>query len=226
MAVDKRVADVAAALDGVTDGMSVMIAGFNEAGQPNALIDALIERGPKNLTLIVTGSGSNGSRLANLFEANMIAKVICSAARGRGEMTEMERQWKAGKVLLELVPQGTFAERIRAAGAGIPAFFTPVSYGTPIGAGKEVREFEGRKYVMENWLKGDLALLRAERADRFGNLQYHGAQANFGPAMATAATLTVAEVKELLSEGALPPQQVGTPGIYVNRVLALPDLRT
>ncbi|CAN0503713.1 unnamed protein product, partial [Phaeothamnion confervicola] len=179
-----------------------------------------------NLTLIVTGSGSNGSRLASLFEANMIAKVICSAARGRGEMTEMERQWKAGQVLLELVPQGTFAERIRAAGAGIPAFFTPVSYGTPIGAGKEVREFEGRQYVMENWLKGDLALLRAERADRFGNLQYHGAQANFGPAMATAATLTVAEVKELLPEGALPPQQVGTPGIYVNRVLALPDLRT
>ena len=224
MAVDKRVADVAAALEGVTDGMSIMISGFGEAGMPNALIDALIARGPKNLTLIVTGAGMNGSRLATLFEANMIAKIICSAARGRGEMTEMERQWKAGKVLLELVPQGTFAERIRAAGAGIPAFFTPVSYGTPVGAGKEVREFEGRKYVMEPWLKGDLALLRAERADRFGNLQYHGAQANFGPAMATAATLTVAEVRELVAD-ALPPQQVGTPGIYVNRVLALPDLR-
>jgi 3-oxoacid CoA-transferase A subunit len=225
MAIDKRVRNIAAALEGMTDGMSVMVSGFGEAGMPNALVDALIELGPKNLTLIVTGAGMNGSRLAKLFEASMIAKVICSAARGRGEMTEMERQWKSGKVVLELVPQGTFAERIRAAGAGIPAFFTPVSYGTPIGVGKEVREFEGRKYVMEPWLKGDVALLRAERGDRFGNLQYHGAQANFGPAMATAATLTVAEVSELLQRDAIPPQHVGTPGIYVNRVIALPDLR-
>ncbi|MDQ8730861.1 3-oxoacid CoA-transferase subunit A [Bradyrhizobium sp. LHD-71] len=225
MAVDKRVKDATAALEGVADGMRVMVSGFGDAGMPNALIDALIERGPKDLTLIVTGAGMNGSRLAMLFEAKMIAKVICSAARGRDGLTEMERQWKAGKVELELVPQGTFAERIRAAGAGIPAFFTPVSYGTPIGAGKDVREFEGRKYVMEHWLKGDVALLRAERGDRFGNLQYHGAQANFGPAMATAATLTVVEVKDLLAEGAIPPQQVGTPGIYVNHILALPDLR-
>ena len=225
MPIDKRVRDVAAALDGVRDGMSVMISGFGESGMPNALLDALIERAPKDMTLIATGAGHNGSRLAKLFEAGLVRKVVASAARGRASITEFERQYKAGRCELELVPQGTFAERIRAGGAGIPAFYTPVGYGTPIAEGKETRRFDGRDYVMERSLTADLALLRAERADRFGNLAFYGAQANFGPAMATAARLTVVEVKELLDEETIPPQQVVTPGIYVDRVIALPDLR-
>ena len=225
MAIDKRVASAAEALDGVEDGATVLISGFGGAGFPNRLIRALRERGLRELTLVVNSATHPFSLTHELIDAGMVRKVIVSAARGRGkEPSAFERRWIEGRIELECLPQGTFAERIRAGGAGIPAFYTPVGFGTELAEGKEVRRFGGRDCVLETAIVGDLALIRADLADRYGNLRFRYAQANFGPAMATAAKLAVAEVRAAQAEP-IPPDRVQLPGLYVDRVLAVGDVR-
>lgn len=216
---DKKVQSASEALAGLKDGDTVMLSGFQRIGAPDTLIMALIEAGVKNLTIIANGTGHPGSGLAHLVEAGCVAKMICSSARGRGsEMSPFEKAWFAEKIGLELVPQGTFAERIRAGGAGHAAFYTPTAVGTDLAAGKEERRFGDRDYILETALTADFAMLRAERGDRFGNLIFRGSQANFGPVMATAAEITVAEVNHL-QESPLEPHSVHAAGIFVDRVL-------
>ncbi len=220
MAIDKRVASAAEALAGVRDGATVLISGFGGAGFANVLIRALREQGPRELTLVVNSATHPLSRTHELIENGQVRKVVCTAARGRGkELSVFEQLWKAGQIELVCLPQGTFAEAIRAGGAGIPAFFTPSGFGTDLAAGKEVRRFGDRDYVLEEAIIGDVALLRAERADRFGNLAFRGSQANFGPMMATAAKLAIAEVATA-QDHAIPPEQVQLPGVYIDRVYA------
>src|SRR6476469_10698437 len=195
MPIDKRSVSPAEALADVADGSTVFITGFGGAGFPNVLIRALRERAPKDLTLVVNSATHRYSYTHELIEAGLVRKVICTAARGHSkEPSPFERLWMEGKIELECVPQGTFAERIRAGGAGIPAFYTPVGFGTQLAEGKAVRSFQNREYVLEQAMKGDVALVRADTADRYGNLSFRYAQMNFGPVMATAANLTVAEV--------------------------------
>jgi 3-oxoacid CoA-transferase A subunit len=221
MPIDKRVNSAAEALADVTDGATVLISGFGGAGFPNVLIRALREAGPKDLTLIVNSATHRYSLTHELIEAGLVRKVVCSAARGHGkELSAFERLWVAGKIELVCLPQGTFAESIRAGGAGIAAYYTPTGLGTQLAAGKEVRRFGDRDYVLEQALRGDLALLRADTADRYGNLTFRYAQSNFGPAMATAADLAVAEVRTVHGEP-IPHDRVQLPGIYVDRVLAV-----
>src|SRR6201988_3764706 len=195
MPIDKRVT-LADALDGVSDGATVFITGFGGAGFPNKLLRALRDKGPKNLTLVVNSATHRYSLTHELIANDQVRKVICTAARGHDkEPSPFETRWMAGKIELEMVPQGSFTERIRAGGAGIPAFYTPVGFGTELTEGKEVRSFEGREHVLEQAIKGDLALVRADAADRYGNLSFRYAQMNFGPVMATAAKLAIAEVR-------------------------------
>lgn len=222
MPIDKRVASAAEALRDVKDGATVFISGFGGAGFPNVLIRALREHGARRLTLVVNSATHRYSLTHELIDAGQVAKVICSAARGAGkELSPFEKLLKAGSIALECLPQGTFAEAIRAGGAGIPAFFTPVGVGTDLTRGKEVRRFNGRDHVLEHAIAGDLALVRADTADRFGNLTFRYAQANFGPAMATAAKLTVAEVREVEAEP-IAHTRAGLPGVYVDRVVVAP----
>lgn len=219
MAIDKRVASAAEALADVADGATVLISGFGGAGFPNVLIRALREQGAKRLTLVVNSATHRYSLTHELIENGQVAKVICSAARGAGkDLSPFEQLLKAGRIELECLPQGTFAEAIRAGGAGIPAFFTPVGVGTDLTRGKEVRSFAGRDHVLEHAIRGDVALVRADTADRYGNLTFRFAQANFGPAMATAARTTVAEVRAVEPE-AIPHTRAGLPGVYVKRVV-------
>ena len=221
MPIDKRVNSAAEALADVADGATVLISGFGGAGFPNVLIRGLREAGPRDLTLVVNSATHRYSLTHELIEAGLVRKVICSAARGRGkELSAFERLWVAGKIELVCLPQGTFAESIRAGGAGIAAYYTPTGLGTELAAGKEVRRFDDRDYVLEPALKGDLALLRADTADRYGNLTFRYAQSNFGPVMATAAKLAVAEVRAVLGQP-IPHDRVQLPGIYVDRVLAV-----
>ena len=221
MPIDKRSASPAEALADVADGATVLISGFGGAGFPNVLIRALRDRAPKNLTLVVNSATHRYSYTHELIEAGLVRKVICTAARGHSkEPSAFERLWVDGKIELECVPQGTFAERIRAGGAGIPAFYTPVGFGTELARGKEVRSFDGREYVLEHAITGDLALVRADAADRYGNLAFRYAQMNFGPVMMTAARLAVAEVRAVLGEP-MPHDRVQLPGIYVDRVVAV-----
>jgi 3-oxoadipate CoA-transferase, alpha subunit len=221
MPIDKRAASAAEALAGVADGATVLISGFGGAGFPNVLIRALRDRGPRNLTLVVNSATHRYSYTHELIEAGMVRKVVCTAARGHSkEPSVFERLWMDGKIELECVPQGTFSERIRAGGAGIPAFFTPVGFGTELAAGKEVRNFRGRDYVLEHAMTGDVALVRADTADRYGNLSFRYAQMNFGPVMATAAKIAVAEVRQMLDEP-MPHDRVQLPGVYVDRVVAV-----
>jgi 3-oxoacid CoA-transferase A subunit len=220
MPIDKRV-QLAEALDGVCDGATVFITGFGGAGFPNALIHALRERGPKDLTLVVNSATHRYSLTHELIAADLVRKVICTAARGHDkEPSAFETRWMAGKIELECVPQGTFTERIRAGGAGIPAFYTPVGFGTELAKGKEVRRFGDRDYVLEPAITGDLALVRADTADRTGNLTFRYAQMNFGPVMATAAKLAVAEVR-MVTDEPLPYERVQLSGVYVDRVVAV-----
>jgi 3-oxoacid CoA-transferase A subunit len=222
MPIDKRAANAAEALANVSDGATVLISGFGGAGFPNVLIRALRDRAPKDLTLVVNSATHRYSVTHELLEAGLVRKVICTAARGHSkEPSAFERLWTAGKIELECVPQGTFSERIRAGGAGIPAFYTPVGFGTELAEGKEVRTFQDRKYVLETALKGDVALIRADTADRYGNLSFRYAQMNFGPVMATAATHSVAEVRAIIDKP-MPHEQVQLPGVYINRVVAVP----
>jgi len=221
MAIDKRVSSPADAVSDVEDGAVVMISGFGGAGFPNVMLDALREHGARDLTLVANSATHVYSLTHTLIEAGQVAKVICTAARGRGkDLSPFEELWRDGKIELECVPQGNFSERIRAGGAGIPAFYTPVGYGTDLGAGKEVREFKGRPCILEEAITGDLALVRGDRADRLGNVAFEFSQMNFGPAMATACATTIAEVREALDEP-MPRAEVQLPSIYVDRVVAV-----
>ena len=221
MAIDKRVGSAAAAVADICDGARVMISGFGGAGFANALVLALRDRAPKNLTLIVNSATHPLSFTHELIEAGLVRKVICSAARGRGkELSPFELLHKQGKMELVCLPQGTFAECIRAGGAGIPAFYTPSGVGTDLTIGKELRNFAGRDYVLEEALSADFALVRGDVADRFGNLTFRHAQKNFGPAMATAARVTIAEVRVAQSEP-IAPERVELPGVYVQRVVTV-----
>jgi 3-oxoacid CoA-transferase A subunit len=221
MPIDKRVSSAAEAVKDVRDGAAVLISGFGGAGFANVLIHALRECGPRDLTLIVNSATHRYSLTHELIEAGQVRKVVCSAARGRGrELSAFERLWKDGKIELECLPQGTFAEAIRAGGAGIPAFYTPVGFGTELARGKEVRLFDGREHVLERAITGDLALIRADRADRYGNLTFRYAQANFSPVMATAARVTVAEVR-VAEDAAITHTEIQLPGLYVDRVVAV-----
>jgi 3-oxoadipate CoA-transferase, alpha subunit len=221
MPIDKRAGTAAAALANVSDGATVLISGFGGAGFPNVLIRALRDRAPKELTLVVNSATHRYSCTHELIKAGLVRKVVCTAARGHSkEPSPFERMWMEGKIELECVPQGTFTERIRAGGAGIPAFYTPVGFGTELARGKDVRSFDGREHVLEQAIKGDLALVRADTADRYGNLAFRYAQMNFGPVMATAATLAIAEVRAVLDEP-MPHERVQLPGLYIDRVVAV-----
>jgi len=219
--IDKCVADPAAALQGVQDGATVMIGGFGGAGQPAELIDALIAQGARDLVVVNNNAGNGESGLAALLQAGRVRKIVCSFPR-QTDSQVFDGLYRAGKIELELVPQGNLAERIRAAGAGIGGFFTPTGYGTDLAKGKETREIDGRMHVFESPIHADVALIQAERGDRWGNLVYRKTARNFGPIMATAATLTIAAVHEIVPLGALDPEHIVTPGIYAQRVVQVP----
>lgn len=216
--MDKRVSDVAVALDGVSDGDTVLIGGFGEAGSPLELIHGLIDHGATDLTVVNNNAGTGEVGLAALIRAGRVAKLICSYPRSAGS-TVFPEIYRAGKIDLEVVPQGTLAERLRAAGAGIPAFYTPTAAGTLLAEGKEARAFAGRDHVLEHALAADVALIKADRADVHGNLTYHMTARNFGPVMATAASTTIVQCREVVSPGQLSPECVVTPGIFVDRVV-------
>jgi 3-oxoadipate CoA-transferase, alpha subunit len=223
--IDKRVASAAEALADLPDGATVMIGGFGTAGLPDELTEALIEQGARELTVINNNAGNGEHGLAALIAAGRVRKMVCSFPR-QADSHHFDRAYRAGQVELELVPQGNLAERIRAAGAGIGAFFTPTGYGTHLAKGKEVREIGGRMQVLEHALHADYALIKAERGDRWGNLCYRMTARNFGPIMAAAARVTVATVHELVELGALDPEAVVTPGVYVQRVVQVPRRST
>ncbi|WPY96872.1 3-oxoacid CoA-transferase subunit A (plasmid) [Limimaricola variabilis] len=214
----------AAAVADIPDGASVMIGGFGGSGAPIELIHALIDRGPRDLTVINNNAGNGRIGIAAMIDAGMVRKIICSFPKSKDPRAFTEA-YLAGRIELELVPQGTLAERIRAGGAGIPAFYTPTSFGTELAAGKPTAEFEGRGYVQERWLKADYALVKAETADRHGNLVYRKAGRNFGPLMCMAAATTIVQATRIVEPGAIDPEHVVTPGLFVNRVIAVPDAR-
>jgi 3-oxoadipate CoA-transferase alpha subunit len=219
--IDKTVADAASAVADIPDGASVMIGGFGTAGIPVVLIDALIAQGARGLTVVNNNAGNGDTGLAALIAARRVAKIVCSFPR-QVDSHHFDAQYRAGELELELVPQGNLAERIRAAGAGIGAFFTPTAYGTPLAQGKETRVIDGVPHVLEHALRADYALIGADRGDRWGNLVYRKTARNFGPLMATAARCTIAQVREIVPLGALDPECIVTPGIYVHRVVRQP----
>ena len=216
--INKISPSLAEALADVHDGATVMIGGFGTAGIPTHLIDGLIARGAKDLTIVNNNAGNGDTGLAALLKAGCVRKIICSFPR-QADSHIFDALYREGKLELELVPQGNLAERIRAAGAGIGAFFTPTGYGTALAEGKETREINGRHYVLEYPIHADFALIKAERADRWGNLTYRMTARNFGPIMASAAKCTVVEVPEIVELGSLDPEAVVTPGIFVHRVV-------
>ncbi|MRJ76137.1 3-oxoacid CoA-transferase subunit A [Aeromicrobium sp. SMF47] len=212
------VPDTAAAVDGVEDGATVLVGGFGMAGMPVALIDALIEQGATDLTVVCNNAGNGDTGLAALLAAGRVRKVICSFPR-QSDSYVFDELYRAGRIELEVVPQGNLAERMRAAGAGIGAFFCPTGVGTPLAAGKETRTIDGRDYVLEMPIRGDVALIGAHAADRLGNLVYRKTARNFGPVMATAAATTVVQVTHVVATGELDPEAIVTPSIYVDRVV-------
>lgn len=218
--IDKRCPSAAAALADVPDGATVMIGGFGTAGLPNELTEALLAQGARDLTIVNNNAGNGDTGLAALLAAGRVRKIICSFPR-QADSHHFDRLYRAGKIILELVPQGNLAERIRAAGAGIGGFFTPTGYGTELAKGKEVREIDGRMYVLESPIHADFALIKAERGDRWGNLTYRMTARNFGPVMAMAARTTVATVHEVVELGTLDPECVVTPGLFVQRVVRI-----
>lgn len=222
--IDKFIASAAAALGDVPDGATVMIGGFGNAGMPAELIDALIAQGAKDLTVVNNNAGNADAGLAALIGAGHVRKVICSFPR-QTDSWHFDKAYRTGKLELELVPQGTLAERIRAAGAGIGAFYTPTAFGTKLAEGKETRRIGDRDYVLEYPIHADYALIKADRADRWGNLTYRMTARNFGPIMAAAARITVAQVRETVALGELDPEVVVTPGIFVKRVVRIAPLR-
>ncbi|WP_176072794.1 3-oxoacid CoA-transferase subunit A [Brucella intermedia] len=216
--MDKTIGSLADAVAGIGDGASVMIGGFGGAGAPIELIHALIDKGPKNLTVINNNAGNGGIGIAAMIDAGMVRKMICSFPRSSDPRAFTDK-YIAGDIELELVPQGTLAERIRAGGAGIPAFYTPTAYGTELTEGKIIAEFDGRPYVQERWLKADFALIKAHFGDRHGNLTYRMAARNFNPLMCMAAARTIVQVSEIVPLGGIEPENVITPGIFVDSVV-------
>src|SRR5512133_1028362 len=219
--IDKIARSVADALAGVKDGATVLIGGFGTAGIPNELIAGLIEQGARDLTVVNNNAGNGDTGLAALLAAGRVHKIVCSFPR-QADSHVFDALYRSGKIELELVPQGNLAERIRAAGAGIGAFFTPTGYGTELANGKETREIGGKQYVLEYPIHADVALIKAEAGDRWGNLTYRKAARNFGPVMAMAAKRTIASVHEIVPLGALDPETIVTPGIFVQRIVKLP----
>ncbi|MDL5351909.1 3-oxoacid CoA-transferase subunit A [Microbacterium sp. zg-YB36] len=218
--IDKTVPDAAAAVAGIHDGATVMIGGFGRAGQPVELIDALIAQGATDLTIVNNNAGNGDTGLAALLAARRVRKIVCSFPRQHDSWV-FDELYRAGEIELDIVPQGNLAERIRAAGAGVGAFFSPTGVGTQLAEGKEQREIDGRHYVLEYPIKADFALISALQGDRWGNLVYRETARNFGPIMATAATTTIAQVDRIVPRGALDPERVVTPGIFVDRVVAV-----
>lgn len=216
--IDKTVASVAEAVAGIHDGATVMIGGFGAAGMPAALIDALIAQGARDLTIVNNNAGNGDTGLAELLKAGRVRKIVCSFPR-QTDSWVFDELYRSGKIELELVPQGNLAERIRAAGAGIGAFFTPTGFGTQLAEGKETRRIDGRDYVLEHPIRADFALIKALRGDRWGNLVYRKTARNFGPIMASAAKCAIAQVDEIVPLGALDPEAIVTPGIFVRRVV-------
>jgi 3-oxoadipate CoA-transferase, alpha subunit len=219
--INKIVQSMADAMAGIKDGSIVLVGGFGAVGQPNALIDGLIEQGAKNLSVVANNAGVGHVGLARLMELGRVQKIICSFPRSSDPVV-FETLYRAGKIELEITPQGTLAERMRAAGAGVPAFFTATAYGTKLAEGKETREIDGRMYVLEKAIKGDVALVEAWEADRWGNLTYKKSGRNFNPIMAMAAELSIVQTQHVVELGAIDPDHVMTPGIFVDRVLHVP----
>ncbi len=220
--ISKIVASMADALKDVKDGSVVLIAGFGNSGIPVELIDGLIEQGAKDLTVVSNNAGSGRTDVAKLLGTGRVRKLVCSYPRTSGSVV-FEEMYSAGKLELELVPQGTLSERMRAAAAGLGGFYTPTAAGTKLAEGKESRTIDGREYVLEKPLKGDVALVKAERADRWGNLTFRLAARNFGPTMAAAADLSVVQAREIVELGAIEPELVVTPGIFVDRIIHVPN---
>ena len=216
--IDKFVATPEAALADLPDGATVMIGGFGNAGMPAVLIDALIAQGARELTIVNNNAGNGDTGLAALLKAKRVRKILCSFPR-QVDSWHFDALYRSGEIELELVPQGTLAERIRAAGAGIGAFYTPTAYGTKLAEGKETRRIGDRDYVLEHPIHADYALIKAERADRWGNLVYRKSARNFGPIMAAAAKCTVVQVRETVELGTLDPEAIVTPGIFVKRIV-------
>ena len=223
--INKIAASVAEALAGIQDGSTVMIGGFGTAGIPNELIDGLIAQGAKDLTVVNNNAGNGDTGLAALLATGRVRKIICSFPR-QADSHVFDGLYRSGKLELELVPQGNLSERIRAAGAGIGAFFTPTGYGTELAQGKETREIDGRHYVLEYPIHGDVALIKAERGDRWGNLTYRKTARNFGPSMAMACRQTIASVHEIVELGGLDPEAVVTPALFVSRIVKIPRQAT
>ena len=216
--IQKIMPNVAEALRDIADSSTILISGFGGAGLPVFLLDALLEQGAKDLTLASNNAGNQGVGIAKLVAAGRVRKMICSFPR-QPESGAFDDLYRQGKIELELVPQGTLAERIRAGGAGIGGFFTPTGFGTDLAKDKECREIDGINYVFEKGIKADYALIKADKGDRWGNLVYHGTGRNFGPIMATAARCTIAQVNQVVELGELDPENVVTPGIFVKRVV-------
>ena len=218
--IDKRVNSIEEALSGIRDGSVVLVGGFGNAGSPILLLEGLIDQGATDLTIVSNNAGEGEFGLAALMKSGRIRKIICSYPRSSGSII-FEELYDQGKIDLEVVPQGTLSERMRAAGAGIGGFFTPTSAGTLLAEGKETREINGRLHVLEQPLKGDVALIKADLADRWGNLTYNKSARNFGPTMAMAAEITIAQVRGIVDLGEIDPELVVTPGIFVDRVVEL-----
>ena len=216
--INKRVATPSVAVAGIRDGSVVLIGGFGAAGIPVELINALIDQGAKDLTVVTNNAGSGRTDLAKLLASGHVRKIVCSYPRSAGSVV-FEELYAAGRIELELVPQGTLSERMRAAGAGIGGFFTPTAAGTKLAEGKESRMINGREYILEQPLKGNVALIKAEFADRWGNLTFRFAGRNFAPTMAMAADLTIVQARRIVDLGVIPPEQVMTPGIFVDRIV-------
>jgi 3-oxoadipate CoA-transferase alpha subunit len=218
--IDKRVNTVVEAVAGIRDGSTVLVAGFGDVGIANTTIEALQAQGARDLTIVSNNTGNGNYGLARLITSGHVRKVICSFPRS-GDFSGFVEAYNAGRIELEIVPQGTISERIRCAAAGLGGFFSPVSAGTKLGQGKEVREINGRPHVFEKPLKGDVAIIKAHKADRWGNLTYRKSARNFNPIMAMAADLTIVEAAEFVELGALDPECVVTPGIFVDRIFVL-----
>ena len=217
---NKVVANVAEALAPLRDGMTIMVGGFGLSGNPEALIRGVVERGVRDLTLVSNNAGNLGKGLATWLKAGIVKKVICSYI---GANEDLHTRMASGEVQVEITPQGTLAERMRAAGAGIPAFFTPTGAGTVVEEGKEVREIDGRRYLLERALPGDIALVRAAKSDRFGNLRFWRTARNFNPVMASAAKTSIVECDELVANGAIDPDDVHLAGIFVHKIVHVPE---
>ena len=223
--INKIADSVASALEGIQDGATVLIGGFGTAGIPGELIDGLIAQGARDLTVVNNNAGNGDAGLAALLKAGRVRKILCSFPR-QADSYVFDELYRAGKLELELVPQGNLAERLRAAGAGVGAFFCPTSFGTELANGKETREIDGRQYVLEYPIHGDVALIKAEKGDRWGNLTYRKAARNFGPVMATAAKRTIASVHEIAELGELDPESIVTPGIFVSKIVKIERVAT